>query len=59
MQTSIEALDNVSRAFVHLDYDFHNPQAHLSRDEQRALNAALRGVSPASSGAGSPALLSP
>lgn len=43
MQTSIEALSNVARAFVHLDYSTSNPQAHLSKDEQEELHARSLG----------------
>lgn len=43
MQTSIEALSNVARAFVHLDYSASNPQAHLSKDEQEELHARSLG----------------
>jgi divalent metal cation (Fe/Co/Zn/Cd) transporter len=41
MQTSIEALENVSRAFTHLDYSRYNPPQHLTAEQQRARRSIL------------------
>ena len=40
MQTALEALESVSRAYVHLDYSSLNPPQHLSLEEQGAQKRA-------------------
>ncbi|KAL7410983.1 hypothetical protein BDY24DRAFT_398258 [Mrakia frigida] len=41
MQTSMEALELVSRAFLHLDYSRFNPPQHLTAEQQRVRRSTV------------------